>query len=139
MIGVTTGPGEDMKRTLATVAIAAALLLGCGESRQQKFERALRDAEAARVDLEAEREELKQSEASYEEARQAAERAETKLEAARRDLAAASDRLEAARAEVLKWAPADMLPPEMGGTFPGSDAPQDAATSPATSPPSGVE
>ena len=107
-----------MKRIPATLAIGAALMLGCGESRQEKFERALHEAEAARVDLEGEREELKRSEASYEEANKAAERAETELEAARNDLSAASERLDAARAEVLKWAPADMLPPEMGVTLP---------------------
>ncbi len=107
-----------MKRILATLAIAAALLFGCGESRQEKFERALREAEAARVDLEAEREQVKQRETGYEQAREAAERAESELDDARRDVASASERLDAARAEVLKWAPPDMLPPEMGATLP---------------------
>jgi uncharacterized protein (DUF3084 family) len=124
-----------MKRILATFAIAAALLFGCGESRQEKFERALREAEAARVDLEAEREQVKQREAGYEQARKAAERAESELEAARGDVASASDRLEAARAEVLKWAPPDMLPPEMGATLPGANPTMgDASTAPADAP-----
>jgi uncharacterized protein HemX len=109
-----------MIRIFATLAIAAALLVGCGESRQQKFERALREAEEARVDLEGEREQVKQREASYEDAQKAAERAEADLEAARRELASANDRLDTARAEVLKWAPADMLPPEMGATLPNA-------------------
>ena len=105
--------GRETARIVATLAIGAALVVGCGESRQEKFERALRQAEAARVDLEAAREQLTRSEASYEEAHKAAERAEGQLEAARHDLDGANDRLEAARAEVLKWAPDGTLPPEM--------------------------
>ena len=102
-----------MKRTLAALAIGAALMLGCGESRQEKFERALRDAEAARINLESAREQVKKSEETYDEARKSAAHAEAELDAARGDLDAASDRLESARAEVLKWAPDGTLPPEM--------------------------
>jgi exonuclease VII small subunit len=104
---------SDMKRTLATLCIGAALIFGCGESRQEKFERALRDAEAARVGLESAREQVKKSEENYEEARKSAERAEAQLDSARGELDAASERLEVTRAEVLKWAPDGTLPPEM--------------------------
>lgn len=102
-----------MKRTLAALAIGVALMFGCGESRQEKFERALRQAEEARVSLESAREQVKKREANYEEARKSAEHAEAELASARGDLDSASDRLESARAEVLKWAPEGTLPPEM--------------------------
>ena len=102
-----------MGRILATLAIAAVLGFGCGESRQAKYERALREAEAASVDLDAAREKVAQDEASYEAAHAAAERAEAELEAARDDLDSATARLETARSEALKWAPESGLPPEM--------------------------
>ena len=95
------------------LAVTAALLSSCGESRQEKFERALREVKAARVDLEAASEQLAKSESSYAEARKAAEHAEAELEAARGDVDSATNRLEGARAEALKWAPDGALPPEM--------------------------
>ena len=123
-----------MKRSIVALAIGAALMLGCGESRQEKFERALREAEAARVSLESARERVKKSEENYEEARQSAAHAEAELDAARGDLDAASDRLEATRAEVLKWAPEGTLPPEMQPLPPVPAAAESMASPPGVEP-----
>jgi osmotically-inducible protein OsmY len=93
-------------RSRALVCAVALLLaaLACGESRQEKFEKAMRAAEAARTSLEAAQRDLAKQESAYEKAREAAAAAEAEVENGRRKVEAATATLESTRTEVAKWA-----------------------------------
>jgi osmotically-inducible protein OsmY len=93
-----------MSRAPAIAVLAALALLACGESRQEKFEKAMHEAEVAREALDAARGELASREVAYEAEREEAREAEEALEIARRKLDAASASYDGARAEVAKWA-----------------------------------
>jgi osmotically-inducible protein OsmY len=86
------------------IALLALFALGCGESRQEKFDRALRVAESAQEAVESARKEVAENEARFEKASEAAREAEDDLGAARGKLDAAQSSLAGARAEVAKWA-----------------------------------
>lgn len=91
-------------RTILVAAAALLLATACGESRQEKFEKAMRAAEVAQTSLTSAREEYTKRDAAYAEAREAATEAEAEREAAQRKLDAATTTLESARTEVAKWA-----------------------------------
>jgi osmotically-inducible protein OsmY len=89
----------------SALGFAAILLaLACGESRQEKFEKAMHAAEVARTALDSAREGFASHEVVAEEARAAAAEAEAELGVARQKLDAASATYESARAEVARWA-----------------------------------
>jgi osmotically-inducible protein OsmY len=88
----------------AFAALLAMAAIACGESRQEKFERALRVAESAQEAVASARDEVAQREAAYEKATAAARAAEEDLADATRKLDAAQASLDGARAEVAKWA-----------------------------------
>jgi hypothetical protein len=88
---------------LAAIGIALAVF-GCGESRQEKFDKAMRAAAVARTSLDSARQELAATESAAEEARAEAADAEAELATASRKLDAATATYESARAEVAKWA-----------------------------------
>jgi len=79
-------------------------IVACGESRQEKFEKAMQSAETARRGLDAAREEYASREIEYEKARAAEQEAESELATSRRKLDAATNTWESARGEVAKWA-----------------------------------
>jgi osmotically-inducible protein OsmY len=90
-------------RSLAA-AVALLALVGCSESRQEKFEKAMRAVEAARTSLDAAQHDYAKSESEYAKARDAAAAAEAALGTARGKVEAATAKLESARSEVAKWA-----------------------------------
>lgn len=83
---------------------AASLALACSETREQKFEKALRVVETTQADVEKAEERVAEQERRYEKARAQADRAQDELRTARDHLAAAREALAEARAEVSKWA-----------------------------------
>ncbi len=92
---------------LSLIGIAAVLALGlvaCSETREEKFEKALRGAEAAQKVVESARKEVETELAKYEKASAAAESAEKRLSKARAQLDSAESSAAKARAEVAKWA-----------------------------------
>ena len=90
---------------IAVIGLAlASLALACGESRQDKFEKAMRAAEVARTGLDSARDEYGKREAAYQEARAAADEAEAELGTARQKLDAATATWDASRVEVARWA-----------------------------------
>lgn len=86
------------------IAIAAALALACSESRQEKFEKAMRAAEVAQTSVESAQREYTAREIAAESAREAAVEAESELATARQQLDAATATFDSARTEVAKWA-----------------------------------
>lgn len=94
-----------MRRSLMGVAaIAIALVTACSESREEKFEKALRVAESAQESVTSARKEVDKELAKYEKASAAAQAAEKKLGKARSKLDSAEASAARARAEVAKWA-----------------------------------
>jgi osmotically-inducible protein OsmY len=94
-----------MRSSIAILVTAAALAgFGCGESRQEKFEKAMKAADAARTTLDSARKEYAEQEAETEKARAAAADAESELAEAQHKLDAATTGFESARGEVAKWA-----------------------------------
>lgn len=85
-------------------ALLACALVACGESRQEKFEKAMQSAEVARRSLDSAREEFASRELEYEKARAAEQEAESELATSRQKLDAATNTWESARVEVAKWA-----------------------------------
>jgi len=85
-------------------AVALLAFLGCRESRQEKFEKAMRAAEAAQTSLGAAQRDLAKQESAYEKAREAASATEAALANARQKVEAATAAVESARTEVAKWA-----------------------------------
>jgi osmotically-inducible protein OsmY len=89
----------------AAVAVAIALVVaGCSESRQEKFEKAMRAADTAHSTLESAKKDYAKQEKATEEARNAAAESESALATSRQKLDAAAASYETARAEVAKWA-----------------------------------
>ena len=88
--------------TAAVLAIALAAA-GCGESRQETYEKAMRAADAARSTLDAAQKEYGKREKATEKARSEVAEAEAALATARKKLDAANQGFESARAEVAKW------------------------------------
>jgi len=93
-----------MRRGSVAAAVALLAFVGCSESRQEKFEKAMRAAEAARTSLDAAQHDYAKSESAYAKARDAAAAAEAALGTAREKVETATAALESARAEVAKWA-----------------------------------
>lgn len=92
------------RKTIASAAAALLLATACGESRQEKFEKAMQAAEVAQTSVASAREEYAKRDAAYAEAREAASEAEAERDVAQRKLDAANTTLESARIEVAKWA-----------------------------------
>jgi osmotically-inducible protein OsmY len=89
----------------AAVVLAAVLVAaGCGESRQEKFEKALAASEVAKTALDSARKDLGKCESAYQEAQAEAEAARNDLERAQQSFEAASSTFENARLEVARWA-----------------------------------
>lgn len=86
------------------IAIAAALALACSESREEKFEKAMRAADVARVSVDSAKRDYAKQETAVEKARAAADDAEAELATARQRLDAATASFDSARNEVAKWA-----------------------------------
>lgn len=86
------------------VALLALGLVACSESREEKYEKALRAAESAQKGVESARKEVGAELAKYEKASAAAEAAEKKLTKARSRLDSAESSAVKARAQVAKWA-----------------------------------
>jgi osmotically-inducible protein OsmY len=93
-----------MRRSIAVAALVALVWTGCGESRQEKFEKAMKAADAARTTLDSARAEYAKQETETEKARSAAAESESDLAEAQRKLDAATTSFESARGEVAKWA-----------------------------------
>jgi osmotically-inducible protein OsmY len=89
---------------IGAVVLAIALVAGCSESREEKFEKAMRAAESAQKTVVSARKEVETELAKYEKASAAAEAAEKKLTKARSQLESAESSAAKARAEVAKWA-----------------------------------
>jgi osmotically-inducible protein OsmY len=89
---------------IGTAILAIALVTACSESREEKFEKALRAAESAQKTVDSARKEVESELARYEKASAAAEAAEKKLAKARSQLESAESKAARARAEVAKWA-----------------------------------
>lgn len=89
---------------IGAVLLAIVVAAGCSESREEKFEKAMRAAESAQKAVESARKEVETELARYEKASAAAEAAEKKLSKARSRLESAESGATKARAEVAKWA-----------------------------------
>jgi osmotically-inducible protein OsmY len=90
---------------IACAAVLAGMaLLACGESREEKFEKAMRVAESARSSVDEVQKDVDEREAEYQKEQQEANEARERLDEARQKLAAVSENYEGARAEVAKWA-----------------------------------
>lgn len=89
---------------IGIVALLACGLVACSESREEKYEKALRAAESAQKGVESARKEVAAELAKYEKASAVAEAAEKKLAKARSQLDSAEASAVKARAQVAEWA-----------------------------------
>ncbi|RIL04414.1 MAG: hypothetical protein DCC71_14165, partial [Proteobacteria bacterium] len=95
-----------LRAGIACVAagLAGTMLLACGESREEKYEKAMRVAESARSSVDDVQEEVDEREAEYTKEQNEANEARERLDEAREKLASVRENYEGARAEVAKWA-----------------------------------
>lgn len=89
---------------IGAVVLAIALISACSESREEKYEKALRVAESAKKHVDSAHREVDKELKQYEKASAAAEAAEKRLAKARSKLESAEASAAIARADVAKWA-----------------------------------
>jgi hypothetical protein len=93
-----------MRSKALVCAVALLAFLGCRESRQEKFEKAMRAVDAAKATLDSAQHDYAKQESAYQKARDAATAAEAELATAHQRVEAATAAVESARTEVAKWA-----------------------------------
>jgi osmotically-inducible protein OsmY len=92
--------------TFALPALLATALLAvaCGESREEKFEKAMKSADVAKSALESARKELGEREKVFEKAQAEADAAQSEVDKAQQAVASATTTYDSARIEVARWA-----------------------------------